>query len=120
MLLWNQFRRLLLGTVVELLLEEGLPLDFRSIRIDFHRESDFRVPRLDNFMRFKGEVEAALTEAPPDGAEQRLSARLLKVWPELLAVVDLPVGDRLTQERNEVVVRIEANRVSVRFDLVAD
>lgn len=119
-MLWNQFRRLLLGTVIELLLEEGLPLDFRSIRIDFHDESEFRVPRLDNFMRFKGEVEAALTEPPPAGVEQRLSARLKKVWPELLSVVDLPVGDRLTEDRNEVVVKVEANRVSVRFDLVAD
>lgn len=120
MLVWNQFRRLLLGTVVELLLEEGLPLDFRSIRIDFHRESEFRVPRLDNYMRFKGEVEGRLVEPLPSGQPARLLGRLRAVWPELLAVVDLPVGDRLTEEKNQVEVRVEGDRFTLRFDLVAD
>ena len=67
-LLWSQFRRLLLGTVAEAMLAESVPVDFRSIRIVFDDDSAFRVPRFDNYMRFKGHLEARLV-APFTRAE---------------------------------------------------
>jgi hypothetical protein len=39
----------------------------------------------------------------------------------LLSALDLPVGDKLTSERNDIVVRwIEPKRLEVGFDLEAD
>lgn len=118
--MWNQFRRLLLGTVVEVLLEERVAIDFRSLRIDFHSDSEFRVPRLDNYMRFKGELVGTLTEPAPRGADLRLRQAMEGAWPQLLSVVDIPIGDRLTPDRNHVRVQIEETILRVHFDLVAD
>jgi hypothetical protein len=124
-LLWHQFRRLFLGTVVEALVELGLPARLASLRLDFHEDSAFRVPRLDNYMRFRGEVRLQLDGAPDEGQVRALRERLRQAWPELLGVLDVPVGDRLTEERNELRVEAgapEADGVPLRiaFDLVAD
>ena len=122
--LWTQFRRLVLGTVVELFVAEKLPLDVATLAIRFDPESRFEVPRLNNYMRFKGEVSGALLANPDLAALARVEAALLRVWPELLTVVDLPIGDRLTAER--AAVRIEVDTVAgrshlrLRFDLEAD
>jgi hypothetical protein len=118
---WVQFRRLLLGTVIESLLASKVAVDFPTIRISFDPESDFRVPRLDNYMRFKGKLEARLTAAPSPGTEETLARSLRQAWLSLLAVLDLPIGDKLTSERDDVTVRFEADDTMVlRFDLEAD
>ena len=118
--LWSQFRRLLLGTVVEALLAERLPVAFGSIRIAFEDESAFRVPRLDNYMRFRGALSATLETDPPPERVEALDRRLRAVWPELLSVVDLPIGDRLTSSRHEIAVRVTGRDLQVVFDLEAD
>lgn len=118
--MWDQFRRLLLGTVVEHLLTEGVQLDFSTIAISFHEESEFRVPRLNNFMRFKGDLHADLSAPPPAGAQERLARAMKTAWPELLKVVDIPIGDRLTPDRNHIQVQLTDTRLQVDFDLVAD
>lgn len=118
--MWSQFRRLLLGTVVEVLLQERVAIDFRSLAIDFHDDSEFRVPRLDNYMRFKGALHGTLLEPAPPGTDRRLRLAMETAWPQLLSVVDIPIGDRLTPDRNLVQVSVEKHRLVVRFDLVAD
>lgn len=118
--MWNQFRRLLLGTVIEELLAAGVRLDFASIRIQFDDRSVFNVPRLDNYMRFSGSLTATLLEPLDPGKIASLQARLRGTWPELLKVLDLPIGDRLTEERGEVTVRVDGTRLQILFDLSAD
>ncbi|MCB9778441.1 MAG: hypothetical protein H6742_07760 [Alphaproteobacteria bacterium] len=118
--MWDQFRRLLLGTVVEHLLSEGVQVDFSSIAIAFHDESEFRVPRLNNYMRFKGDLRATLSSPAPAGAQDRLARAMKTAWPELLKVVDIPIGDRLTPERNHITVALTDSSLKVDFDLVAD
>lgn len=124
-MLWTVFRRVVLGTVVEVLVGEAVGVDLPSAVIEFDRESDFRVPRMDNFMRFKGTFRVALT-APIDEARlRRVEARLRATWPELLSVVDLPVGDRLTAEHAVVTAAAEPRAdgrpgLRVSFDLAAD
>lgn len=123
MSMWNQFRRLLLGTVVESLLEEGLHIDFKTLSIAFHKESDFRVPRLNNYMRFKGQLTAVMLSPPDAAAEARIEATLKGAWPELLEVVDIPIGDRLTQDKNHIDARFDHGdppTLVVHFDLEAD
>lgn len=116
--LWAQFRRLLLGTVVEAMLAHRVPVDFGSIDIRFDDGSAFRVPRLDNYMRFSGRLTARLVGPLPDlGA---LQATLEAAWPELCAVLDLPVGDRLAAERNHIRTSVDGEVLTVTFDLVAD
>lgn len=118
--MWVWFRRLFLGTVIEALLEDGVAVDFQSISIRFEDESRFQVPHLDNYMRFTGVVEATLSGGAPPEEAGSLQARLLEAWPALVAVVDIPVGDRLTPDRNHIAVEIEGDRLRVRFDLEAD
>ena len=118
--MWNQFRRRLLGTVIEELLAAGVRLDFASIRIHFDDRSVFNVPRLDNYMRFSGEVTGTLLTALEPAQLAALQNRLRQVWPELLMVLDLPIGDRLTQERDEVAVTVTGTQLRVGFDLSAD
>jgi hypothetical protein len=124
-LLWHQFRRLFLGTVVEALLDAGLSVQLSSLKLDFHDTSKFSVPRLDNYMRFHGTIDMLLAETPSPAAVAGLQAQMTRAWPELLAVLDIPVGDRLTQDRNEVRLELaaagpEGQPLRVRFDLVAD
>jgi hypothetical protein len=123
--MWKQFRRLLLGTVIEYLLEAQVKVVFETISITFHRESEFRVPRLNNYMRFKGDLSAQLA-APVSPAEIRtLQDRVRQGWPELLKVVDIPIGDRLTPEKNHVKATVRDGAAGVKelhleFDLEAD
>ena len=117
---WIQFRRLLLGTVIEALLKAEIAVDFPSIEIAFDAESDFRVPRFDNYMRFKGRLKANVTAAPSSAAQASLVRNLKEAWPSLLDALDLPVGDKLTSDRNEIEVAVEGQALTVRFDLEAD
>lgn len=116
--LWVQFRRLLLGTVVEAMLAHRVPLDFGSITITFGDDSAFRVPRIDNYMRFEGELVGRLTAPFTDVAA--LSATLERAWPDLLAVLDLPIGDRLSPTTTHLAASVDGDRLVVRFDLAAD
>ncbi|MCP4806123.1 MAG: hypothetical protein GY913_06845 [Proteobacteria bacterium] len=118
--MWDFFRRLLLGTVVEVLLENGVAVDFSSISIDFHDTSAFKVPRFDNYMRFHGQLTATIAGEMNDGTRRKVEQGLRTTWPELLKVVDIPVGDRLTQEKNQVRVDVVGQRLTVHFDLEAD
>jgi hypothetical protein len=120
---WVQFRRLLLGTMVECLAEAGLAADLATARIEFDRESEFRVPRLDNAMRFKGRFTARATSPPPEApALEALRARLAAQWPVLVSTLDvIPLGDRLTPTRNELAVSTTPDgALRVVFDLEAD
>lgn len=124
-MLWNVFRRVVLGTVVEILVEEAVAIDLPSVVITFDRDSEFRVPRIDNFMRFKGTFRASLPGGVDEARLRRVEARLRAVWPELLGTLELPVGDRLTGERADVRAEVEARPdgrpgLCVRFDLAAD
>lgn len=119
-MLWPLFRRLLLGTVIEAMLEEQVQIDFRTLHIVFSDTSIFNVPRLDNYMRFQGNLTATLLSTLDAARISRLEARLHLAWPELVAALDLPIGDRLTNDRNEVRVRVDGDRLRVDFDLIAD
>ena len=123
-LLWDQFRRMFLGTLVEVLLETGVRVEFQTIRIAFDPASEFRVPRLNNYMRFKGDLRASLQEAPAPAAVATLRHAMSRAWPDILQVVDIPIGDRLTSERNRIDVTIDQKDgediLLVEFDLIAD
>lgn len=118
--MWRQFRRLLLGSVVECLLGAGIAVDFASIGIRFDDTSVFHVPRLDNFMRFAGVLTANVPAAPPAPALASLRAALTTLWPDLLAVLDLPIGDTLAADRTAIDVTFAEGVLTVRFDLSAD
>ena len=116
----HQFRRLLLGSVVECLLAAGIAVDFASIRIRFDDTSVFHVPRLDNFMRFAGVLTASVGVAPAAPALASLRGSLTALWPDLLAVLDLPIGDTLTEDDGAIDVTFADGVLTVRFDLSAD
>lgn len=117
---WRQFRRLLLGGVVEGLLACGVPVDFPTIRITFGEGSEFHVPRLDNHMRFVGSVTARTTGAVPASALRQLEQVLQAAWLDLLASIELPVGDMLANTAARVTVTAADGLLDVRFDLAAD
>ncbi len=118
--MWDQFRRLLLGTVIEVLLEHDVEVDFKSIEIVFDRESKFNVPRLNNYMRFKGSLRARAVSEVPTSTQRALTSAMRATWPQLLKVVDIPIGDRLTPERTVVQVGVTDGVLIVAFDLEAD
>lgn len=117
---WNFFRRLLIGTIVEILRDHHVQADVAALESSFDRESAFQVPRLDNYMRFKGYVRARLLAPLRAGARDAVQADLNRVWPELLAAIKFPLGDRLDLEKNHVEVREEAGALYIGFDLTAD
>lgn len=118
--LWRQFRRLLLGAVVEAMLPIGVDLDLRTLAIVFEDDSVFKVPRLDNYMRFVGTVRGRL-RAPLDTATRaRLLTALRAVWPEIVEVMDIPVGDSLSIDKHHVTVDVVGEDLVIRFDLSAD
>lgn len=117
---WAQFRRLLLGTVVEFITRAGVKVDVTTLAISFDPASRFEVPRLDNYMRFKGTVTGSLLGEPDDAALGRLKASLASAWPELISAIDLPIGDRLTPDRNDIAVSRSGATLTVAFDLEAD
>ena len=122
--MWHQFRRLILGTVVEYLLDHEVKIVFETISITFHSESDFRVPRLNNYMRFKGDLQSKLISEMTPTKVLELERGVRETWPELLKVVDIPIGDRLTSEKNHVKVSTSGQgddrRLLIEFDLIAD
>lgn len=118
--IWVWFRRLFLGTVIEAFLETGISVRFSSLTIRFGDDSRFQVPRIDNYMRFTGTVEAVLSVDVDADAVDRLEETLREAWPSLVAVIDIPVGDRLTSERNDIRVTVEGACIRVHYDLVAD
>lgn len=118
--LWPQFRRLLLGAVVESLVAEDVDVDVPSMSIRFDEQSAFRVPRLDNYMRFSGTVSGRLRGEPAPGLSGRLQRRLAGIWQELVDALDIPIGDGLTVAREEVRVDVASGTITIRFDLSAD
>ncbi len=118
--LWRQFRRLLLGAVVESLLEAGVRVDFPTLAVSFDDTSVFRVPRFDNYMRFAGTIQARVLAPPAATAVADLQDRLRRVWPELLSIIELPIGDSLTSDRMRLDVTVDGDALTVRFDLAAD
>lgn len=117
--LWSQLRRLLLGTVVEALLAEGVAVVFGSILVQVDPEGGHRGPRLDSYLRFRGRLVADLDHALDQVQIAAIQARLRTIWPELLSVVRLPIGDKLTSSRHELLVDATAEHLEVRFDLEA-
>ena len=118
--IWDQFRRLLLGTVVEALVAEGVTVALPSAAMRFSDDSVFNVPRFNNYMRFVGSSAGDLVDVPDADCLARVQARLARAWPDLLAVVDIPIGDRLTETRNDLTVRVDGAQIVVAFDLEAD
>ena len=118
--MWKHFRRLLLGTVIEIFVEEGIDVRSTRLGLQFDDESAFRVPRLNNYMRFKGSIDAPVEGELSDAQLDQLRDRLDDIWPDLLSVVEMPVGDRLTDERNQVTVERHSAGLRIRFDLEAD
>lgn len=121
---WQQFRRLLLGTVVEVLLEQQTRLEFTTVRIAFDEQSVFQVPRFNNYMRFAGALEAELIDPLSEMRRRDAEQAMKQCWIDLLKSIELPVGDRLTSEKSEVSISVTdgsgAGRLRVAFDLVAD
>ena len=121
---WKQFRRLLLGTVVEVLLEQQTRLQFNTVQIAFDEQSAFKAPRFNNYMRFVGALEAELIE-PLSPARQRAAEKSMQqCWMDLLKSIELPAGDKLTNEKSTVSISTLENngagRLRVTFDLEAD
>lgn len=118
--LWRQFRRLLLGAVVESLLPHGVDIDLRTLDLRFEDDSVFKVPRLDNYMRFVGAARGQLRAPVAEDVRLRLLADLRRVWPEIVSVLDIPIGDGLTVDRHHVTVTTAGDWLEIRFDLSAD
>lgn len=118
--LWPQFKRLLLGAVVESLVAEGVDVDVPSLTIRFDEDSAFRVPRLDNFMRFSGTVAGRLRGDADPALASRMQRRLATIWRDLVSAVDIPIGDGLSVVREEVRVDQQGGTITIRFDLSAD
>ena len=123
--LWRQFRRLFLGTLVDALAQARLPARCDSLQVAFTDESVFKVPRFDNVMRFVGEASARLDSPPDADALRAFEAELAAAWPGLVGAVKIPIGDKLTVEKNEIRVAVDGRsdgsaRLVVKFDLRAD
>ena len=106
--------------MVEVFQKHGIQTDVATLELAFHGDSEFKVPRLNNYMRFKGHVNAPLGAPVAPSAQDALRRELMRVWPDLLRVVKIPVGDRLESERNEVQVSVVGESLRVEFDLIAD
>lgn len=117
----RQFRRLLVGTVVDVLREEQVHADLAGLAYAFGPETGFRFRWVDNWMRFRGEVRVPLTAPVSAGDADRLRARFARVWPEILAGVGtLPLADPLQSTRDEVRVSADPAELVVAFDFEAD
>ena len=117
--MWVHFRRLLLGTVIEVLSEEGVQVDLPTLDLAFDDEvSEFRFPAIDNYMRFTGYSRVGVL-APFDDV-QRLATRLRGVWPDIVASVHFPLINRLKVTKNSVTVRVSDGVLRIEFDLIAD
>lgn len=115
-----QFRRLLVGVVVEILHDERIDIDLTGLETGFEPESGFRFLWFDNWMRFRGWVRAPLRAEPDAGTLGRLQQRFEAVWPEIVGALGaMPLADRLDITRQEVSVSA-AGALEIRFDLEAD
>jgi hypothetical protein len=127
-LAFAQFRRLLLGVVVEILhdLRGAVDADVSGMVAAFEPESGFRFLWFDNWMRFRGSVRVPLRAAPAPQAAAALQARFDAVWPEIVgALRGLPLADKLEITRQEVHVRVgdegpAGSSLEIAFDLEAD
>lgn len=117
---FRQFRRLLVGVVVEVLGASGLPVDLGRLEVGFEPDSGFRFRWVDNWMRFHGWARAPLVgEVDPAGVA-RVHAEFEGVWPEIVgALHELPLADRLDVTR-QVVSVTAGDALEIRFDLEAD
>lgn len=115
-----QFRRLLLGVVVEVLADGGVDVEVAGLRAEFSPESGFRMLWFDNWMRFRGTVRAPLRSPVGPAAAAEVRDRLGRVWPEIVGAVSvLPLADRLEIVRQEIEVTF-GEALEIRFDLEAD
>jgi hypothetical protein len=106
--------------VVEAITRAQVRVDITTLSIAFDASSRFEVPRLDNYMRFKGVARGQLLAAPDAAAMAQLRSILGQAWPELIKAIDLPIGDRLTPDRNDIQVTHEGSQLTIAFDLEAD
>jgi len=113
------FRRLLLGTLIELVQEAEVPIAISSIQIAFHPDSAFRVPRFNNYMRFRGEAQATVSSPVSSESMTALQGGLRRVWPGVLSTVVVP-GDQLTSTKNETSAEVAGDLITIAFDLIAD
>ncbi|MES2639255.1 MAG: hypothetical protein V4850_07215 [Myxococcota bacterium] len=118
--LWRLFRRLLLGAVVESILPLDVDLDLHTLELRFDDESAFKMPRLDNFLRFVGTARGKLNTPMTEDVRVRLLTDLCKMWPEIVSVLDMPIGDTLTVDNHHVTVTTTDGWLEIRFDLSAD
>ena len=115
-----QFRRMLLGTMLEILRDSKLDIDLSGLTLGFEPESGFRFLWVDNWLRFKGFVRVPLRKPASDVEVEDLRVRMLAIWPEVLATIGtLPLADRLECTKHEVTVTA-GEALDVRFDLEAD
>jgi hypothetical protein len=115
-----QFRRLLLGTMIEVLRDSSLDLDLSGLEVGFDPESGFRFLWVDNWLRFKGFVRVPLRKPATDEAIALVTQRVQGIWPEVLGTIGtLPLADRLESTRHDVVVTA-GEALEIRFDLEAD
>lgn len=117
---WVQFRRLIFGTIFECLRDSKIDVDVVSAVVSFEEGSKFQVPRLDNYMRFKGSFEAKIISPIEAAKLEILKKELSKSWVSLVSAIEIPVGDKLTVERNDVEVRAQGEKLTIQFDLDAD
>ena len=120
--LWTQVRRLLIGTVVECLEAAGVEVALQHLEVQFAPECELSVPRLDNYVRVKGVLAARWIAEPNPQALAKVEVGLRQAWSSLFSVIVIPVGDKLTPDRADVIVNLdrENQRVRVTFDLEAD
>jgi hypothetical protein len=117
---WVQFRRVILGTVIDCLREAKIDVDVPSIQLSLDESSKFQVPRLDNYMRFKGSF-VAQSSAPISPAALDVFRRGISgAWASLVGIIDIPLGDRLTPDRSDVQIKLDAETLRIDFDLEAD
>lgn len=117
--LWTQFRRLLLGTTVEVLRDIGLHVDTGGLEMGFDDESVFRYPALHSEMRFAGRVRATLLEPTDIATLETLEVEVMKIWPEIVQLVRLPMVGAMDVTSNAVWITVEGSQLEIRFDLAA-
>lgn len=117
---WVQFRRVILGTVIDCLREAKIDVDVPTIQLSLDESSKFQVPRLDNYMHFKGTFVARSSApiAPP--ALDVFRRGISGAWAALVGIVDIPIGDRLTPDRSDVQIKLDGDTLRIDFDLEAD
>lgn len=116
--LWVQFRRFLLGTVVEVFAAHDLHLDVAGLQLDFDRQaSRFHYPALNSELCFIGSVHAPLLQHVQDTEALERAAK--GIWPEIVRLVRLPVFGAMKVERNQVEVEEIGGSIVIRFDLEA-